>query len=225
MQAHFCGPEGPASASLQGTEATGSSQVHTSCPALSRCASRAGSSLSKAAPSLPAGQGCGKVSSGPRAAARLPDQSQPARSTPPFSFLFLVVPEGIGRHHSWLCFSFSFFFKSVFLLEASEGGVWSQFCRLRFPVPSLLHEDSNPGHSLRVVLRIKSDNVHGNPPHMETLFPSEMPRTGSGCGLRRPGLHGHLRPVLGYIEPRSWSAMVFCDHLSPNITCLFLSHS
>lgn len=40
MQAHFCGPEGPASASLQGTEATGSSQVHTSCPALSRCASR-----------------------------------------------------------------------------------------------------------------------------------------------------------------------------------------
>lgn len=150
----------------------------------------AGSSLSKAAPSLPAGQGCGKVSSGPRAAARLPDQSQPARSTPPFSFLFLVVPEGIGRHHSWLFFSFSFFFKSVFLLEASEGGVWSQFCRLRFPVPSLLHEDSNPGHSLRVVLRIKSDNVHGNPPHMETLFPSEMPRTGSGCGLRCPGLHG-----------------------------------
>lgn len=116
MQAHFCRPEGPASASLQGTEATGSSQVHTSCPALSRCASGAGSSLSKAAPSLPAGQGCGKVSSGPRAAARLPDQSQPACSTPPFSFLFLVVPEGIGRHHSWLFFSFSFFFKSVFLL-------------------------------------------------------------------------------------------------------------
>lgn len=124
MQAHFCGPEGPASASLQGGPPRCTPAVLPSAgvPA------GAWSSLSKAAPSLPAGQGCGKVSSGPRAAARLPDQSQPARSTTPFSFLFLVVPEGIGRHHSWLCFSFSFFFKSVFLLGKFNlpqcGGKW-----------------------------------------------------------------------------------------------------
>lgn len=47
----------------------------------------------------------------------------------------------------------------------------------------------------------------------------------AAVGSAALGSTGHLRPVLGYIEARSWSAMVFCDHLSPNITRLFLSHS